>query len=348
MKHLKLKNLLMAMVAVIALSSCHKDKNDVAPIPTAGIFVLNQGNFGGNNGTLTYYNYANKATTADIYASANGAGLGDTPNDLKVYGSKMYIVVNVSNVVDVVDSKTSKLIKQISFDKKQPRSVAFYKNNAFVTSYDGTVSVIDTATFAITKSITVGRNPEQLVVSNNKLYVANSGGLGATPDNTVSVIDLTTLTVTKTVNVILNPVAISADSYGHVYVISNGDYNTIMPGISIIDNTTDVTTSQNTVDVGYGSPFVVNGDFAYYLSGTGKVVVYNTKTQAISSANFITDGATFKAAYGLNVYSKTGEVFVSDAKDYKSAGTVTVFDKSGKTEYTVTTGITPSNIVFLN
>lgn len=338
----------MALVAITALMSCHKDKNDVAPTPTAGIFVLNQGKFGGNNGTLTYYNYADKATTADIYASANGAGLGDTPNDLKVYGSKMYVVVNVSNVVDVIDPKTAKLIKQISFDKKQPRSVAFYKNNAFVTSYDGTVSVIDTATFAITKSITVGRNPEQLVVSNNKLYVANSGGLGATPDNTVSVIDLTSLTVTKTVNVILNPVAISADAYGHVYVISNGDYNTIMPGISIIDNTTDATTSQNTVDVGYGSPFVVNGDFAYYLSGTGKVVVYNTKIQVISSANFITDGTTFKAAYGLNVYSKTGEVFVSDAKDYKSVGTVTAFDKSGKTEYTVTTGITPSNIVFLN
>jgi YVTN family beta-propeller protein len=185
-------------------------------------------------------------------------------------------------------------------------------------------------------------------VSNGKLYVANSGGLAVTYDKTVSVIDLSTLAVTKTINVIINPVAIAADNYGHVYVISNGDYNTVLPGISIIDNTTDATTSQTTVDVGYGSPFIVSGDNGYYLSSGGKVVVYNTKTQAISSANFITDGTKVTTAYGLNANSTTGEVFVTDAKDYVSNGSLYAFDKTGKIEYTITVGINPANIVFVN
>ncbi len=349
MKHFKLKNLLFAIIATAVLSSCHKDKNDVTPTtPTAqvaGVYVLNQG---GDAGTITYYDYTTKVTTPDIFTTANGKGVGSIPNDLKIYGSKMYIVVDLSKVINVVDPKTAKLIKQISFGDSEPRSIAFYKNNAFVTSYDGTVAVIDTAALTINKRITVGSYPEQLVVSNGKLYVANSGGLTVTKDKTVSIIDLTTLTVTKTINVIINPVAISADNYGHVYVISNGDYNTVLPGISIINNTTDVTTSQTTVDVGYGSPYVVSGDNGYYLSGTGKVVVYNTKTQAITSPNFITDGTTLTAAYGLAANNTTGEVFVTDAKDYQSNGTLYAFDKTGKKEYTITVGINPANIVFIN
>jgi YVTN family beta-propeller protein len=349
MKHFKLKNFLFAIIATAALSSCHKDKNDVTPTtPTAqvaGVYVLNQG---GSTGSITYYDYTTKVTTPDVFTTANGKGVGNLPNDLKIYGSKMYIVVDKSKVINVVNPKTAKLITQISFGDSEPRSIAFYKNNAFVTSYDGTVAVIDTAALTISKHITVGSYPEQLVVSNGKLYVANSGGLAVTYDKTVSVIDLSTLAVTKTINVIINPVAIAADNYGHVYVISNGDYNTVLPGISIIDNTTDATISQTTVDVGYGSPFIVSGDNGYYLSSGGKVVVYNTKTQAISSANFITDGTKVTTAYGLNANSTTGEVFVTDAKDYVSNGSLYAFDKTGKIEYTITVGINPANIVFVN
>jgi YVTN family beta-propeller protein len=348
MKHLKLRNLLMALVAVMALSSCHKDKNDATPTLGPGVYVLNQGGLNNNNGSLSFYSYTTKTASSDIYASANGAGLGDTPNDLKVYGSKLYIVVNVSNVLDVVDPKTGKLIKQISFGKKLPRSIAFYKNNAFVTSYDGTVSVIDTATFVTTKSITVGLNPEQLVVSNGKLYVANSGGLSPTLDKTVSVIDLNTLAVTKTINVITNPVEIAADSFGHVYVVSNGDFNTILSGITVIDNTTDAVISQTTTDVAYGSPFIVNNNSAYYITSSNKIVVYDVQKQTISSQSFVTDATTFKAPYGIGVSAVSGEVFISDAIDYKSNGTVTAFDKTGKKEYSFNAGINPANIVFMN
>lgn len=338
----------MAIVTVITLSSCHKDKNDATPTLGPGVYVLNQGGLNSNNGSLSFYSYTTKSATSDIYSSINAAGLGDTPNDLKVYGSKMYIVVNVSNTVDVVNPKTGKLIKQISFGKKLPRSIAFYKNNAFVTSYDGTVSVIDTATYVTTKSITVGLNPEQLVVSNGKLYVANSGGLSPTLDKTVSVIDLNTLAVIKTINVITNPVEIAADSFGHVYVVSNGDFNTILPGITVIDNTSDTVISQTATDVAYGSPFIINNSSAYYITGSNAIVVYDVQKQAISSSNFITDGTALKAPYGIGVNASSGEVFITDAVDYKSNGTVTAFDKTGKKEYAFNAGINPANIVFMN
>jgi YVTN family beta-propeller protein len=354
MKQIKIYYLLTTLALVTVLASCHKDAvaptTDTPTAPTrAGVYVLNQGNFGTNNSTLTYYDYTSKALTADIYSSANAsAKLGNTANDIKIYGAKMYIVVNVSSVVDIVNAKTGKLIKQdslvLNHVARQPRSIAFYKGNAFVTSYDGTVAVLDTTSLAVTQYIKVGANPEQLAVANGKLYVANSGGLSyPNVDKTVSVIDLATLTVTKTLTVGLDPYGVSADSYGNVFVNAYGVYPTSGATLSVINSGTDAVVTGNFS----GGAFSIFGDNAYYLSG-GKVLTYNVKTGISSTTNFITDGTTFTAAYAIAADPLTGEVFVTDAKDYSSNGTLTAFDKTGKKEYSIATGINPGNIIFVN
>jgi len=344
MKQLKLNYLLLALAFVTTLVSCRKDK--VTPdTPTAqrvGLYVLNQGGFGANNSTLTYYDYGTKNLVADQFFTANNNKLGDTGNDAGIYGSKMYIAVNNSNVVDIVSSSNAKMIKQITLN--QPRSVAFYKNYAFVTSYNNTVSVIDTASLTITKTINVGRSPEQMVVANGKLYVANSGGLDyPNLDKTVSVIDLTTLTETKKITVIVNPITITADTYGNVYVLSLGDFVATSGGMTIIDNTTDAVKSQKTLSLGYNIPVVANGDYVYYPTVDNKIAAYNIKTQT-TTANFITDGTVIAAPYAISVDNSTGEVFVADAKDYSSNGAVVAFDKTGKKEYSITAGINPGKI----
>jgi YVTN family beta-propeller protein len=363
MKQIKLNHLFIALAFITTLASCHKDKvvpvSDTPTAVRAGLYVLNQGGFMSNNSTLTFYNYTTKQLTPDLYSSVNGKPLGDTGNDIEIYGSKMYIVVNYSSVVDVVNAKTGKLIKQDSLIDhnlktpafgRQPRNVAFYKGNAFISSYDGTVAVMDTSTLTISKYITVGRNPEQLVVSNNKLYVANSGGLNTNGvfDNTVSVIDLNTLTETKKITVVANPVSVVADTYGHVYVLSIGDYASIAGGMTIIDNTTDLVKSQPAVSVGFFVPMTISGDFVYYLTADNKVAVYNAKTQTAAQASFITDGTAITAPFTIAADPQSGEVFVTDAKDYASNGTLYAFDKTGKKEYSITTGISPGKIALLN
>jgi YVTN family beta-propeller protein len=350
MKQFKLNYLFIALAFVAVLSSCHKDKvNPQIDQPTAqraGIYILNQGGIGHNNSTLTYYDYTTKNLVADQYVAANTNKLGDTGNDLGIYGSKMFIVVNNSNVVDVVNAKTSKLVKQITLN--QPRSVVFYKSNAFITSYSGTVSVIDTASLTISKTVTVGSDPEQMVIANGKLYVANSGGLDLTPATTVSVIDLTALTETKKITVIADPISITTDAYDNVYVLSLGDFNTVQPGMTIIDDKTDAVKSKPTVSLGYNVPVYAQGDFVYYPTADNKIAVYNAKTQAASAANFITDGTVITTPYAISGDPATGEIFVTDAKDYSSNGTLTAFDKNGKKEYSIVTGINPGKITLLN
>ena len=353
MKQIKLKYLFISLVLITVLASCRKDR--IQPIPDtptaerAGLYVLNQGGITHNNSTLTYYDYATKKLTSDIFTAVNTNedGLGDTGNDIGIYGSKMFIVVNNSDLLDIANAKTAKLIKKI--DIYQPRSVVFYKSNAFVTSYNGTVSVIDTTSLAITKTINVGRSPEQMVISNGKLYVANSGGLDYPNfDKTVSVIDLNTLTETKKIPVTDNPISITADSYGNVYVLSAGNYDKVLAGITIINNATDVVKSQSDLTLGYNIPLTANGDYVYYPTADNKIAMYNAKTQTLERANFITDGTAITAPYAITVDSITGEVFISDAKDYSSNGTVTAFDKTGKKKYAIETGVNPGKIALVN
>lgn len=359
MKPFQLKTLLAATALISVLASCSKDNTPTPEVPAerAGLYVLNEGNIGGNNSTLTYFSYATKTATPNIFSAVNaGAGIGDTGNDIQVYGSKMYIVVNISSTVEVVDPKTTKSIKQIRlFDgsvARQPRFVVFDKNKAFISTYDGKVAVLDTATLTIDKYINVGRNPEQMVVSNGKLYVTNSGGLDSFtalgPDKTVSVIDLTTLTETKKIEVGSNPINIAADAYGDVYVLSYGTDYPAKPVLTIINNVTDVVKSSASIDAGYAADFLINGDLAYYLTAAGKVKVYNVKTDAVSNENFISDGTTLTVPYSLAIDRTTGELFVTDAIDYRSNGLLFAFDKTGKKEYSVTVGVNPGAVAFVN
>jgi YVTN family beta-propeller protein len=355
MKQLKLNYFFISAGLCLTLASCHKDNNspvNTTPVST-GLFVLNQGGFQGNNSTLSVYDYATKAVVADKFSAVNGRGLGDTGNDIETYGSKTYIVVNVSSNLEVINTKTAKSIVKIPFftntTARQPRNIVFYKGNAFVSVYDGKVDVIDTNSLAVTKSIAVGANPEQMAISNGKLYVANSGGLQLTFSNTVSVIDLGTLTVIKTVTVGTNPLAVAADAYGEVYVTAQGDYlpQGVQPSITVINTATDVAAAPVTTSLSYGSPFVISGDFAYYVAGDNKIKVYNVKTKTLTSASFITDNTAVQIPYAITVDDASGEVFVGDAVNYSSNGNVYAFDKNGKLEYSFKVGINPGKITII-
>lgn len=339
----------------LLVASCSKD--DESPTPDDnignGVFIVNQGSFSASNATLTFYNTDTKKVTADIFSSANITGLGSVANDGAIYGSKMYITVNVSSTLEIINPKNGKLIKHIDMKNgstnRQPRYVAFYKNKAYITSYDNTVAVLDTTSLEIEKFITVGRNPEQMAIANGKLYVANSGGLDfGNPDKTVSVIDLNTNTEIKKIEVPANPVSLAADAGGDIYVISNGNYVDVMPALTIINSTTDVVKSSATADVGYGSPIAISGNLAYIISGSGKIQVYNTETDAISNDNFITGNFKIATPYAIAVKTSTNEVYITDAKNYTGDGKLYIFGSNGAVKDSAVVGLNPGKIVFTN
>ena len=141
MKFLNRVGLIFA--ACLVFAACD-DSNDPNPNPEGGEFplvedgtstllVLCSGMWNQNNSSLFRYSYETGTSVPDYFLAANSRGLGDTANDMGIYGSKLYIVVNESNTVEIIDRATGKSLKQLSMvdeenSARQPRSVAFYKN----------------------------------------------------------------------------------------------------------------------------------------------------------------------------------------------------------------------------
>lgn len=349
------------LIAVVILSlffvSCKKDDAPTpeTPEPAAGVYVLNQGTFNANNTTLTYYDFGTKSAMTDFYKNVNGNGLGDTGNDMLIYGSKLYVVMNVSSYVEVAEAATAKGIKKIEMKNNNeqpltPRYIVGYKNHVFVSCWDGTVQVIDTASLEITKTIKVGANPEKMAIDGNKLYVANSGGITPGYDSTVSVIDLATFEETSKIKVGTNPTVIASDGQGTLFVGTMGNYGDIQPTLVKINTANNSVTGVSKTQVSAlryykNNLYAIAGDFA-----AQKVVVIRTSDLSADN-DFVSDGTAVAIPYGLDIDENTGDMYVTDAVDYMTspAGVVYCFDVAGKKKFSfsVAPGINPCKVVFV-
>jgi len=355
-------NFILCAIAILLFASCD-DMEDKLPDGTLAknkevtqIFVLCEGLFNNNNSTLAMYNFAKKRTDKDYFLTANKRGLGDTANDMEMYGSKLYVVVNVSSQIEILDAESGISVKQIPmFDEngiaRQPRYICFDQGKAYVSSFDGTVAKIDTATLTIDMIIRVGKNPEGICVANRKLYVANSGGLDYPNfDNTVSVIDIETFTEIKKIEVGSNPYKIQADNQSDVYLTSRGNYANNGYLFQRINSKTDEL--EYTFKDINALNFTIYNDTAYiynydFGNTTSWIKVFDCKQEKIVSESFITDNTQINTPYAISVNPLNSDVYITDAQQFTVWGDVLCFDKSGKLKFKIQEiGLNPNKIVF--
>ena len=348
--------LLLSLFAVCFVA-CEKpapveEPENVPVSPVAhGVYVLSEGVKNMNNSNLSFYNFSTGKVSPDVFLAANSRGLGDTGNDLKAYGSKLYCVVNVSETVEIMDLQTAKSLKQISLSRMLPREITFYEGYAYVCCFSGDVVKIDTATMEVTATAqTGGLNPEGICVANGKLYVSNSGGLNYQHgyDNTVSVFDLATFTLMRKIPVVINPTRIDSDSQGDVYVVSNGNYEDVPMTLQRIDSQTDEVMQVFDFPV---TNFAISGDLCYLYSFDWNTYEYAVKvldvtTEQIVKEQFITDGTTFTIPYGIAVDPANGDVYLTEAYYNATNGDVLCFSADGRLRFKFEAGISPACLVF--
>lgn len=362
--------LLMGCVLPLFYASCDdmEDKpvtstveGQITETGTAEIYILSEGLFNLNNSSLTRYSFRTHQLKTNYFSTINKRGLGDTANDIALYGNKLYIVVNVSSTLEVVDFTTGQSIKQIPMrtengSSRQPRHIAFHKDKAYVCSFDGTVARIDTTSLEIEATVKAGRNPESLCVQNEKLYVSNSGGLDYTEgigvDNTVSVIDLASFTEIKKITVGPNPGCILPDSENFVYVathgknIVEGDYHLV----KINSHTDEV---ERVFDEKVMN-FAIQGNVGYlynynYQTEDASIKMFNLQTGETIREHFITDGTQIHTPYGIHINPYSGNVYITEAYSYTVTGDVLCFNQNGQLQFRLNRiGLNPNTVVFSN
>ena len=335
----------------------------------SGIYLVNQGNQGSNKARLDFLNFHNGFYIRDVFTEYNPEvvkGLGDTGNDVQVYKGKVFVVVNGSHKVEIMDAYSMKRLAQV--DVPNCRFIAFDGNHAYVTSYvakdkealktqKGALYCIDLDTYKVTGQVTMGYQPEQLVIMDGKAYVANSGGYVAGYDDTVSVVDLKSMKVEYDIKVAINLGLMLVDAEGTIWVSSQGNFSDVSSTLNYLVKKGDKYELGGSVNVPVSS-MALAGDKIYVIGSTytppawaltTTYNIVNAKTRKLESGSFITDGteSDIATAFTVTVNPGNGDIYVTDAKDYVSSGTLHCYTGSGKHKWSVHTGDIPGRIAFL-
>lgn len=376
--------ILLPLLFVMLLNSCRSDvemilSEDIAIGNTEiikgykGFYLLNEGNMGSNKATLDFYDFATGIYTRNIYAERNPnvpKEMGDVGNDIGIYNNKLWAVINVSNKIEVMDAQTTLRIGQIEIPNC--RFIKFHKGYAYVTSYAGPVVIdpdyeqlgfvakINTVTLEVVDRCLVGFQPDELEISVDKIYVANSGGyMGAGNsdgyERTVSVIDIATFKEKKRIDVAYNLERIKADSRGNLWVSSRGDYKGLPARLYFLDREKEMIT--DTIDIA-ATNYWIDNDLLYvygtefsYINNSWNISysIVDTKSREIISRNIITDGTDkeIEKPYGIMVHPETKDIFITDAGNYVTPGVIYCFDKEGRKKWNVVTGNIPGHFALL-
>ena len=335
---------------------------------STGAYVVNSGNmYNKIESSLTAIDYATSTATQGVFRAANGRSLGNTANDGIVYGNKIYLAVDQSNTIEVIDKKTKQSIKQIkttellgNAEGVEPRHIIADGGKVYFTTYGGYVAAVDTTDFALQKKWQVGSYPEGLVIGKGNIYVANSNY--AAGGGNISCINLSNDNVeTKNIEGVNNPTGIYYAA-GLLYVLDNQYYDASWNAygenaLRIVEfaqgtsqkvadgnyaacvTTGAATTARTSVEVVRPYFFVLNAPYG----GTPSVSVFvagSTQPQALTLSEMPVSPC------GIFVDPLNGHIFVlsyrlgdSGYADYNGNGYVVEYDSTGQKLHEYKTGV---------
>ena len=303
---------LLALTLGLIFTSCTSDddpKDEIKGEYDNGIIILNEGNFFQGNASVSYVSNDYATVENSVFYNVNSRLLGDTAQSIAFTDELAYIVVNVSQKIEVVDRYTFESIATIDSDLTNPRYMTFANGKGYVTDWgdggsatDDVVAIINLATNTVESSISVGEGPEQIIANDGKLFVSHKGGWST--NNIVSVIDTATNAVqTITVNDVPDEMIIN--EAGNLVVLCEGatQYDSSW---NVIGNTTasivKINTSTNAIistlsfEDGVSPSLMTYSDGTLYYQAGGKIYTMTDSATSLPTESIISD-----SFYGLAV-----------------------------------------------
>lgn len=337
-----LKGLLLFCCCITLFTACVKDKpnpgnNGNPTTDDRKILIANEGVFGNGNASLSYINTVTDSIINNVYSAANNTPLGDVLQSLAVWDNKLYLVVNNSNKIVIVDKKT--FVKQGEISVNQPRYIQFVdQHKAYITSmYGRRIFVLNPTTNQITDTITTtNKNNEGITMLNNKVYVCPWD----TGINFIYEIDPATNAISRQITTGgYAPAQVLIDKNQKLWVLGgNHTYNktaTLTQLDPVSGSIIKTITFSNDADL--IKPVFNPGRDTLYFIGVdyqGTANTYNgiyrmpiTATQAPTQAFIAAQQLQYFWALGID--PATGLIYVGDPKGFIQKGSVLVYRPDG-------------------
>lgn len=352
-----MKKILFILLAAFTMIACQKD-DSVVHVKTniKGVFIGNAGKFTFGNASLSIYDPANKELQNEIYYNTNNVPLGDVLESMKVIKDKLFLTINNSKKVIVIDANTYRHIATID-GLTSPRYIEVVNDDKiYITDLHSTaITIVNPNTYKIIGSIEIGAGTEQMVKQGKYIYACSWS-----KNNKIYKIDTDQDMVAGELEVTKQPNSIVLDKNGKLWALSDGSYIGSPYGKEIAA-LNRINLSTFTVEAKFSflleefapSRLCINGDkdIIYFIRGGYKstseengVYKMSIDATALPTKPLIKQGT--KIFYGLGVDPKSSDIYVSDAIDYKQNGQIERYSTDGVLIDQFKVGVLPSSFCF--
>jgi len=323
------KLVVFALAIGVLFTSCSSDNDDdIEALPQGdydnGILISHEGNFFKGNASVSYVSDDFLTVENNVFNTINNTLLGDTAQSMAFDGDLAYVVLNVSNKIEVINRYSFESIATINTNLNNPRYMAVLNGKGYVTNWgdggdatDDYITVIDLSTNTVSGTISVDEGPEQILMKDDMLYVSHKGGYSV--NNIVSVIDPTDNSV-ETIEVSDAPGEMAIDSNGNLVVFCSGgnqywlpDFVETKAAIVKINTASGTVISTLEFESGVHPSLMAHDDDELYYVLNGEVFELDDDDTTLPTTAILDVSSI--AAYGMSVDDDTLYLLDSDFVD---------------------------------
>jgi len=351
---MKLSKLLLIALSISLFASCSSDDdNDNTDEPKGqydnGFFILNEGSTG--VGTVSFSSNDFSTFTKDAYKAANPSDvIGKFVQNIFFDGDKAYIIAGGSNVINVVNRYTFKLISKIETGLANPRYGVVKDGKAYVTNantyynwekpeenpngnIDDYVAVINLATNTFESKIELNATANKLVLKDGKLYITE-------PFNSskLLVVNIATKTLETPVEIGDSADCIEEEN-GTLYILRGpyGNRSEIVK-VKLSDKSVSKITFPESLD---GASFMDIEDSKIYY--TVQSAAYSMDLTATTPSTTAIASSPVGYLYGFAV--NDSRLYFADGK-FTEDGNAYIYNLKGELLKTLTTGVGSNGFYF--
>ena len=348
------KLLFIALALLAIFNSCKKEEtNPKIPSVNHPIYISNEGAFGFNNASISIYNPDNQKVINKAFKQINNRGLGDVLQSTHRIGNQLYMMVNASGKIEIADATTLQELGTIS-NVPLCRYMVDDGKMAYVSSWDenGKIVLINTENQTVVSTLAVGKGPEKLLISDDKLLVCNGGGFDK--DSSISIIDITAWKTDTTLFLGDAPMDIVQTSDNKIWVLCKGQViydaswqvigHTVCKLVQLSTTGMEIESETVLFQDQHPSQMAISsdGNTLYIGGGFGfqGLYAFNTITLSLSPSPIST-----KSFYGIGA-DWLGNIYGFESPDFTSAGKMIIMDSEGKIQGEETLGVGPNGMAF--
>ncbi len=352
------------LMGCLLLNSCSNDDDvtdDVNPEPEGayqdGFFILNEGKFGSNNSSISFISNDLTGIQHDIFNEVNEASLGDTGQSITFDDEFAYIIVNGSNIIQIVDRYTFELIDTVESDLQSPRYAVIENGKIYVTNqgsyeepgvteFDDFIAIIDLESLEVEKTVETNTRLEYIQEEEGLIYAQNAAfGNG----NGITVIDSDS-------DEIINTIETKIEDSEEGEEASEGTLNSfeIEDGILYalssatlekIDLASGEVLTEMEIEDGGAANLEIEADNIYYtINGSSVYSMEISATDVPDESLFDFSNITYLYAFKV----ENDRIFIGDAGEFSANGFVQVYDLNGELMEEIEAGIGPNSVYIQN